>query len=354
MESCILVFVIIGVVVLVVFGLQLLALLEAILQVIYPLSLDSANWVKRIFWSQSLDKLPYSELKRTSEEFEAHLVKLKGIDKEFSAVPKSEDKVESFFQMLRFETNKSEIEDIEAKIGILKAAIKKKQPQEDIRLAKQKTKRKKQLKKFIGTSEYKLVQQFAKKNLGNDNKVEMLKLQVLLESKGWDITSDELVNLVKKESGKLHQVKLAKFVSSVDYKLIERFVSENQKEENTADLTKLQLLLENKGWKITPDELVNLVEIETNKQRLDYAKSKILMNNPENRDEILKSYLSSYQPNDFELRALEGILEERNLSYPDLDDLFNALDKIKAEVGKSKQNLSDENKSGNLKLEFNL
>lgn len=354
MESCILVFVIIGGVVLVVFGLQFLALLEAILQVIYPLSLDSANWVKRIFWSQSLDKLPYFELKRTSEEFAAHLVKLKGISKELSAVPKSEDKTESFLQMLRCEANKSEIEDTEAKIDILKAAVKKKQPQEDIRLAKQKTKRKKQLKKFIGTSEYKLIQQFAKNNLGHDNKVELLKLQVLLESKGWDITSDELVNLVKKESSKLHQVKLAKFVSSVDYKLIEHFASENPKGENTADLTKLLLLLENKGWKITSDELMNLVEIETNKQRLDNARSKILMSNPENRDEILKSYLSCFQPNDFELRALEGILEEKNLSFPDLDDLFNALDKMKAEIEQLRQNPSDGNKSGNLKLEFNL
>ncbi|HSK74015.1 MAG TPA: hypothetical protein VK892_20110 [Pyrinomonadaceae bacterium] len=347
MECCILVFVIIIIVVLAVFGSKLLVLIGAILPIIYSLLLNSKNWIKRIFWSKPLVDLPYSQLIKTSEELETHLRELMSADKELSEDFNSKDEVENFVRSLKIEATKAGIDDTQTKINILKGVIKKKQPQHDIRLAKQKARREKELKELTSTSEYKLIEQFAKKNPGSDSKVELLKLQVLLESKGWDITSDELINLVRRENNKHLQEDLVKFASSTDYKLIEQYVNENRDKENTAGLTKLQLLLENKGWHIPSDELMNFVRIEGDKQRLDNAKAIILMNNPESREEILKSYLSNYKPNDFELRALEGILEERNLSYPDLDDLLNVLDKMKTEVEleQFERNLLDENKA---------
>lgn len=127
-----------------------------------------------------------------------------------------------------------------------------------------------------------------------------------------------------------HQgMELERFALTSDYKLVEQFVS---KRLGRDDLPKLQLLLENKGWNGTVDELQDLVDKESKKQHLENAKLKILTDNPESRKEILKAYLNHYQPNDVELTALEQILEVRNLSAKDSATLQTDLEKVKQEI----------------------
>ncbi len=270
MECCILVFVIIIIAVVLVFGTMILGIVAAILSVIYLLLLDFINWIKRIVWSKTLIDLSYEELKKILGESEISLRFLKSDDRKFSAgLGIKGREIEDFYMRLRIDANTAKINNIQARIVILKRLLNEQQPLEDARLTEQHARRQEELKGLTLTMEYKLVEQFVKKNLDDKNK---------------------------------------------------------------DDLPKLQLLLETKGWKITSDELQNLVSVENQKQHLENARLKILTDNPESRKEILKSYLHYYQPFDIELIALEQILEENNLSYDDTATLQSELRNLDSEV----------------------
>lgn len=125
---------------------------------------------------------------------------------------------------------------------------------------------------------------------------------------------------------------LSKFFLLPDYKLIEQFVRKNTEKEMKDDLPKLRLLLESKGWEITQSELEDLIRSEREKQNIETAKARILRNNPETLEEILKTYLVYYKPYDIELKALKQILEEREMSFADSGVLKTELEKVKKEI----------------------
>jgi succinate dehydrogenase flavin-adding protein (antitoxin of CptAB toxin-antitoxin module) len=143
----------------------------------------------------------------------------------------------------------------------------------------------------------------------------------------------------------IRQEELESYTLTSEYNLIKQFVKKNSDNKNAEELRKLYLLLETKGWSITLSELKDLVKKESKIQFIQNAKSKILTNNPTNKDEILMSYLSHYQPNGSELVALEEILKERKLSINNLATLQTNLEKIqkKIELEQYEENLLDDN-----------
>lgn len=141
----------------------------------------------------------------------------------------------------------------------------------------------------------------------------------------------------------LLQEKASKFIISSEYRFIEQFT---KKYSNKVDLIliegwtlvddlsikgsnqeflKLQMLLKNKQWEFSIKELKILTALEAQKQRAKNAKSKILVNNPLSRREIIESYLNHFQSNDSEmLLVLEEILQER--------ELFSGWNELKTEL----------------------
>lgn len=277
MGNYIIILVIIVIVALLVLGVVIVVSLNAI----YLFLLNVINRIKRIFWSKTLVNLSYKELKDMLNESKISLERLKSDDNKLSAGLDAKGReIENFFLMFKIDAIEAEINDTKAKIDIL---------------------------------------------------MKLTPQQQTIEN----LTPDRQISQLQRE--------LESFALTSDYKLVERFVSKNLDKGNDDNLPKLQLLLESKGWNGTTDELQDLITKESRKQHLDNAKSRILSNKCESREEILKSYLNYYQPNGIELLALEEILRERNLSATNSATLQSDLDNLisKIEMEQFEKSLTD-------------
>lgn len=123
------------------------------------------------------------------------------------------------------------------------------------------------------------------------------------------------------------------FPQSEGYIYVKQFAKKFGNNAEYEELSKLQLLLKNRGWDLSLGELVFFLSQENNAQFSDNAKSKILSNNPQSREEILKSYVNYFQSNDVEiLRVLAEILISKNLQFEGIGLLKNEIEVIEKEI----------------------
>lgn len=153
----------------------------------------------------------------------------------------------------------------------------------------------------------------------------------------------EFLEAKKAEAEKLEarQKIIVEFQTSSEYKFIEQFAKkyknrtnifylENKIQikddilgNNDREYSKLKNLLKSKEKDFSSDELKGLVAAaEVKKQRSHDARAKMLINDPQNRKEILESYLNYFQSYDDErLETLAEVLQERDLSVQNLEAL---------------------------------
>ncbi len=127
--------------------------------------------------------------------------------------------------------------------------------------------------------------------------------------------------------------KYPEFPQSQEYIYLKQFTRKYGNNGNYEDISKLQLLLTNKGRNLSFGEIVFFISKENDSQLSNQNKSKILADNPQSREEILKSYINYFQSNDFEMvRVLAEILIEKKLTFEGVGALKNELESIESQI----------------------
>lgn len=168
-----------------------------------------------------------------------------------------------------------------------------------------------------------------------------MKLKVFIANVGYEVDNSGLKTLLERRISEIEfqrdieraSSKYPNFPQSEAYIYIKQFARKYENNGSYEELSKLRLLLKNRGWDLSLGELVFFVGEENNTQRSDNTKSKILINNPQSREEILKSYLNYFQSNDIEmLRVLAEILIEKKLPFEGIGLLKSELEAIEKEI----------------------
>ena len=129
------------------------------------------------------------------------------------------------------------------------------------------------------------------------------------------------------------QKKMEEFLGSSEYKYIEQFAKKYKDGESNSEFIKFQTLLENKGWEFEKEELKSVLNQEHKKQKVKDSKIKILANNASSRNDFLITYLDFFGSNDSEtLEGLAEILQEKQLYFEDLTNLKTEIKQLEKEI----------------------
>ena len=175
-----------------------------------------------------------------------------------------------------------------------------------------------------------------------------LKLKVFIVNIGYEVDDSGLKTLLERRVSKIREeknlfeskkqfenagLKHPKFPFSDEYKFVKQFAKKFRNQANEDEYYKLQQLLKGRGWDLLLPELLYFVDRENMFQFSDNVKSKILSTNPQNRKEILKSYLNFFQPRDIEtLKILMEVLREKLHASEDVVLLEKELQTIEVEI----------------------
>lgn len=123
------------------------------------------------------------------------------------------------------------------------------------------------------------------------------------------------------------------FRAGEEYKYVTQFAAKLSSFSELSDLMQLQMLLNSKNWYFSVDELKKIVSEEHQKQSLEKLKSKVLNNNFIDRDGILRNFLNFYRITDnTNIKFLALILEEKFLNKEDLHRLKNDLTELENKI----------------------
>ncbi|CAN5300205.1 hypothetical protein BH20ACI1_BH20ACI1_16210 [soil metagenome] len=126
--------------------------------------------------------------------------------------------------------------------------------------------------------------------------------------------------------------KLNEFLTVDEYKYVSQFTKRFGEEAEITELEKLRKILEIRKWNFSLRELKTMILLEVTKQNNQKIKSKLLLNEPQTKKDILNSYLNFYEKDDEKmLEILASILKERGF-------IVSAINDLKAELS----NLCDE------------
>ena len=116
--------------------------------------------------------------------------------------------------------------------------------------------------------------------------------------------------------------KLSAFLTADVYQFISQFTKRFGGEAETTELEKLRKILEKNNWNFTLRELKTIISFELTKLNNQKIKSKILLNEPQTRKDILTSCLNFYEKEDEKvLNILSSILTERGFTVSNINDL---------------------------------
>lgn len=123
------------------------------------------------------------------------------------------------------------------------------------------------------------------------------------------------------------------FLDSADYNLVAQFAKKFGKKSVSSEISKLQGLLETRGWEFDNSQVTTLVTTEADIQLLDNSRAKILSSSPSTRLDLMEGFLNHFQVGDKDaLKALADILQERHLLYRGLDELAAELKTVHREI----------------------
>jgi restriction endonuclease Mrr len=140
----------------------------------------------------------------------------------------------------------------------------------------------------------------------------------------------------EKKENELFQTDLLRLSNSSEYKYIDQFVKKYGRNISVGELAKLQDLLSIKGFEFSDKQITNIVNLALNRQRYRDAKSKILNEEANSVQDIVKTYLDFDQSEYGEMfEVLKEILEEKGFY-----DLYeNNPEKLREEVEKIKKEI---------------
>lgn len=168
-----------------------------------------------------------------------------------------------------------------------------------------------------------------------------MQLKVVIAGVGYEVDKSGLNSLLEKRVLEIEfkrdveraSAKFPDFPQSEPYIYIKQFVRKYGNDPSYEDFSNLKLLLENRGWNFSSGELSFFVGEENRKHFSDAVKSRILSDNPQSREEILKSYLNYFQSNNIEmLSKLAEILIEKSLMFSNLSTLKTELENIEKAI----------------------
>lgn len=115
--------------------------------------------------------------------------------------------------------------------------------------------------------------------------------------------------------------------------LIKQFAKKYGTKASNSDLVDLQMLLSKYKYEVSPEELEDLVRKEFENQQIENLKSKVFKQTISSRVDILKSYLNFYQSEDeTNLRILAVILEEKYFSSENISYLKIEIKEIEKKI----------------------
>lgn len=127
--------------------------------------------------------------------------------------------------------------------------------------------------------------------------------------------------------------KLSEFINADEYKFVSQFTKKFGEEAEIIELEKLRKILEIKKWNFSLRELKTIILLELTKQNNEKIKSKILLNEPQTKKDILTSYLNFCEKDDDKmLRLLSSILEEKGFIVTNTNDLKAELSDLCDEI----------------------
>ena len=123
------------------------------------------------------------------------------------------------------------------------------------------------------------------------------------------------------------------FFKSPENKFIEQFAKKYADETDQEAMSKLQLLLKSRQWNFSSNELKLLVMKESKRQNLESVESKILSDGRKGRHEIIEAYLRSFHSdNEKMLEILAEILHKKDLFDGTLTDLKTEIVKLEEKI----------------------
>ena len=112
---------------------------------------------------------------------------------------------------------------------------------------------------------------------------------------------------------------------------IESFVNRFKENYNIKDINKLNNLLESKGINITNQELTDIVKEEVKKQQYKDFKEKITYNNPLTLEQYIRNFMEIYGENYTKLNTIfRKLLQEKNITFSE-EEIINIILQIKKE-----------------------
>lgn len=169
------------------------------------------------------------------------------------------------------------------------------------------------LKLGIGYSEAKeIFNTLCEERFVGETKIASSMSPVLLSSLGRLKRRIQEAHEKEKKEQELFQTEQVRLQNSSEYKYIEQFAKKYGKNFSNSELAKLKDLLNIRGFKFSDKEVLDIVNLALNKQKQYYAKIKILHENPKEIQDIIKAYLNFYKSDDNQMfEVLKEIIEEK-------------------------------------------
>jgi len=124
-----------------------------------------------------------------------------------------------------------------------------------------------------------------------------------------------------------------KFLLNPEYTFLKNFVRKFENKGSQQEILKLKMLLENKNWNFTVEELNNLVDSEYKAQEADKIREKILLNDSSNRKKLISAFLNHYQiDNSQAISVLADIFQEKLLHYEGFAELRTEIKEVEKEI----------------------
>ncbi len=150
-----------------------------------------------------------------------------------------------------------------------------------------------------------------------------------VSEEAYDVNETFLIN----EGFRTAAAKHPDFPESEAYLYVRQFVKRYGGNESKDDLSKLQILLSNRNWRLSLGELMFFTEEEHRKQSRQRIKDKVLSNCPQNRKELIESYLDFVHSDDVDgLEILVEIFQEKGLVFEDVTALGSEVTEVANEI----------------------
>ncbi len=124
----------------------------------------------------------------------------------------------------------------------------------------------------------------------------------------------------QKEAGRLARLEERRqlFCKSSEYKFIQQFAGKYENSGNESEFAKLQLLLKNRQWDFSLEELKEFIQDEYWQKLDDFLNEKVFANTPSTLEEAIRIFLEQYNSDDLNMDTSIAYLLKKD-GFHDID-----------------------------------